>query len=198
MRALIIADIQYDFLPGGPLAVNMADEILPVVNAIQADYDLVVATQDWHPWNHGSFASQHPHKKPFDVIDLNGLAQILWPDHCVQGSSGAALSSDLDTRRVEAIFRKGMDENIDSYSAFFDNGKRKATGLSGYLVSRGVTDVHVCGLAADFCVYFTAKDALDLGFKSAILENATRAIDPSEFILRKTEFEALGGLILNA
>ncbi len=196
MKALIIVDVQYDFLPGGSLAVAKGDEIIPVINYIQKDYDLLVATQDWHPDNHLSFASQHEGKLPFEVIDLFGLEQVLWPDHCVQGSYGAEFSEDLNMDRVEAIFRKGMERNIDSYSGFFDNGKRKDTGLAGYLKARKVDEVHVCGLAADYCVYFTAMDALAEGFKTSIISKATRAIDKGAFMEKKNEFIQAGGILL--
>lgn len=196
MKALIIVDVQYDFLPGGSLAVAKGDEIIPVINYIQKDYDLLVATQDWHPDNHLSFASHHEGRLPFEVIDLFGLEQVLWPDHCVQGSYGAEFSEDLNMDRVEAIFRKGMERNIDSYSGFFDNGKRKDTGLAGYLKARKVDEVHVCGLAADYCVYFTAMDALAEGFKTSIISKATKAIDKGAFMEKKNEFIQAGGILL--
>lgn len=196
MRALIIVDVQYDFLPGGALAVPNGDEVIGVINRIQGDYELVVATQDWHPEGHHSFASAHEGKRPFDIIDLEGLEQVLWPDHCVQGTDGAQLSEQLTTHRIEAIFRKGTAPNIDSYSGFFDNGKRKNTGLAGYLRDRGVTSIAVCGLAADYCVYFTAMDALQLGFDTAIIESAVRAIDPATYASRKNSFIQVGGKLL--
>ncbi|MVZ66317.1 bifunctional nicotinamidase/pyrazinamidase [Sphingobacterium sp. DK4209] len=196
MKALIIVDVQYDFLPGGALAVAKGDEIIPIINTIQKEYDLVVASQDWHPAQHKSFASQHEDKITFDVISLNGLDQVLWPDHCVQESYGASLSEDLDSTRVEAIFRKGMDPEIDSYSAFYDNGRRKNTGLAGYLKDRDIDEVHVCGLAADYCVFFTAMDALDEGFKTSIISKATRAIDKGAFMEKKNEFIQKGGSLL--
>ncbi|MGN6534030.1 MAG: bifunctional nicotinamidase/pyrazinamidase [Ginsengibacter sp.] len=181
MNALIIVDVQNDFLPGGALAVNKGDTIIPAINDLQKDFDLVVATQDWHPADHKSFASAHPGKKVFDEINLDGLPQVLWPDHCVQESYGAQFSSLLHTKKVEAIFRKGMDKNIDSYSGFFDNGKKKATGMGDYLKGRGVTAISVCGLAADYCVYFTALDGRELGFETTIITEATKAIDPENF-----------------
>lgn len=196
MKALIIVDIQNDFLEGGSLAVPKGNEVIPVINGMIENYDLVVATQDWHPANHKSFASQHTGKNPFEMIDLNGLPQVLWPDHCVQGSFGAEFHQDLNTRPIEAIFRKGMDVEIDSYSGFYDNGKRKNTGLLGYLKDREVKEVDVVGLAADFCVYFTAKDALEGGFSTRIIESATRAIDSENWGKLKREFESLGGIIL--
>ncbi len=193
MHALIIVDIQYDFLPKGALAVPLGDEIIDEVNRIQPDYDLVVATQDWHPAGHKSFASAHPDRKLFEVIDLDGLEQVLWPDHCVQGTPGAELSNRLDTRRIEAIFRKGTDPGIDSYSGFFDNGKRKSTGLAGYLHDRSVSAVSVCGLAADYCVHFTAMDALEQGFNTSIVENAVRPIDVSAYAAKRAAFVGRGG-----
>ncbi|MGO1596674.1 MAG: bifunctional nicotinamidase/pyrazinamidase [Sphingobacterium sp.] len=193
MRALIIVDIQYDFLPGGSLAVAKGNEIIPIINQIQTDYDLVVATQDWHPATHQSFASAHPGKTNFEQIELHGLQQVLWPDHCVQESPGAQLSQALDTRRIEAVFRKGIDPRIDSYSAFFDNGRRKNTGLTGYLKDRKIDEVHVCGLAADFCVYYTAMDALKEGFSSAMISKATKAIDKGGLIEKKNIFAQSGG-----
>lgn len=193
MHALLIVDIQYDFLPGGALAVAGGDTVIPVINRIQGNYDLVVATQDWHPAGHHSFASAHPGQKPFNTIDLQGLAQVLWPDHCVQDTRGAKLSEQLGTRHIEAIFRKGTDPAIDSYSGFFDNGKRKQTGLTGYLRDRGITTLSVCGLAADYCVYFTAMDALQLGFSAHIIDNAVRAIDVSAYAEKQEIFARQGG-----
>jgi len=194
--ALIIVDMQNDFLPGGALAVAGGDEIIPEINRLSIEYDLVVATQDWHPHNHGSFASQHEGARPFDMGQLGGMPQVMWPDHCVQGSFGADLSRELDQERVEAIFRKGMNPEIDSYSAFFDNGKLKATGLEGYLRGSGVTEVHICGLAADYCVWYTAKDAIELGFEAVIMVDAVKAINPEEFEKIKQEFSGLGGKLM--
>ena len=191
--ALIIVDMQNDFLPGGALAVAGGDEIIPEINRLSIEYDLVVATQDWHPHNHGSFASQYEGARPFEMGQLGGMPQVMWPDHCVQGSFGADLTRELDQERVEAIFRKGMNPEIDSYSAFFDNGKLKATGLEGYLRGRGITEVHICGLAADYCVWYTAKDAIELGFEATILLDAVRAIDHEGFDKIKQEFLELGG-----
>jgi len=159
MRALILVDIQNDFLPGGSLAVPDGDAVVPVANAVKGRFDLVVATQDWHPAEHGSFASSHPGTKPGETGELVGLPQVFWPDHCVQGSDGARLHRDLDLHAV-TIFRKGTDPEIDSYSAFFDNAHRKATGLGDYLNSQGVTDVFILGLATDYCVKFTALDSV--------------------------------------
>jgi nicotinamidase/pyrazinamidase len=193
MKALVIVDIQNDFLPGGALAVQNGDAIIPVVNMLQGKFDLVVATQDWHPADHKSFASMHPGKKVFEEISLDGLSQVLWPDHCVQETNGAEFSPRLGTKKIEAIFRKGMDKNIDSYSGFFDNGKKKTTGMGDYLKGRGVTSIYVCGLAADYCVYFTALDGLEMGFQSAIITDATLPIDKENFKKVLKEFLSKGG-----
>lgn len=181
MKALIIVDVQRDFLPGGALPVPAGDEIIPVINRLQQHYKLIVLTQDWHPPNHLSFASNHPGRRAFDVIELDGLQQVLWPDHCVWGMPGAAFAEQLDTTRAAAIFRKGMDPRVDSYSAFFDNGRRHKTGLGDWLHGVGATEVHVVGLAADYCVAYTARDAAELGFNPVIIEDATRPISSAEF-----------------
>ena len=195
MKALLLIDVQPDFMPGGRLPVAGGDEILPLLNQLQPRFDLVVATQDWHPAGHQSFASSHPGRTVFDQIDLHGLPQVLWPDHCVQGTPGAALHPALHPNRIEAIFRKGTNPEIDSYSAFFDNGHRKSTGLADYLRGRGITTVHVAGLAADYCVYFSALDALREGFTTFLIEDATRAIDAAGFTRAKADFAERGGVI---
>jgi nicotinamidase/pyrazinamidase len=179
MNALILVDIQNDFVPGGALAVPEGDRVVPVANALAGSgrFALVVATQDWHPAGHGSFAASHPGRKVGEVIELNGLKQILWPVHCVQGTSGAELHPELDRSRIERIFTKGTDPGIDSYSGFFDNGHRKATGLGEYLKSKHVSDVYVCGLATDYCVKFTALDARQLGFNTHLIEDASRGVE---------------------
>ncbi|MCB0855640.1 MAG: bifunctional nicotinamidase/pyrazinamidase [Bacteroidetes bacterium] len=176
-KALIIVDIQNDFLPGGALAVNEGDQIIPLVNSIQNQFDLIVATQDWHPANHGSFAANHQEKTPGEVIDLYGLTQVLWPVHCVQNSPGAEFASDLDMKEVAKIFHKGTDPNIDSYSGFFDNGRKKKTGLGDFLQSEGVTHVYVVGLATDYCVKYTALDAASLGFQTTVIKDACRGVN---------------------
>ena len=186
-KALVIIDMQNDFIPGGSLEVKGGDEIIPIINALIPQFELVVATQDWHPANHKSFASQHDANTVFEVIDLNGINQVLWPDHCVQGTFGAEFHKDLKMNSVEAIFRKGINPEIDSYSGFFDNGRLKSTGLGGYLKEKEIEELHFCGLAADFCVYFSMKDALDLGFKVCLHTNATRAIDPDNHKLQLKE-----------
>ncbi|MFN2394490.1 MAG: bifunctional nicotinamidase/pyrazinamidase [Bacteroidales bacterium] len=196
MNALILVDVQYDFLPGGALAVENGDEIIPVLNSLQKKFDLVVATQDWHPQDHGSFASNHKNKKPFEKAKLGGLDQILWPDHCVRGMKGSEFSSELNLHRAEAIIRKGTDSGIDSYSGFFDNGKKKATGLGDYLKGRDVNRVFIGGLAADFCVGFTALDALELGFDTIVVENGTRPIDKDGWEKMKDSIRKKGGKIV--
>ncbi|HLP78182.1 MAG TPA: bifunctional nicotinamidase/pyrazinamidase, partial [Candidatus Paceibacterota bacterium] len=155
MKALILVDIQNDFLSGGALAVPDGDAVIPVANRLQAAFPLVVATQDWHPANHGSFAANHPGRKVFEQIDLNGLPQTLWPVHCVQNTRGAELAAALNRDRIAKVFPKGTDATIDSYSGLFDNGHRKSTGLGEWLKARGATEVFVCGLATDYCVKFT-------------------------------------------
>src|SRR5581483_127938 len=176
MNVLILVDIQNDFLPGGALAVPHGDAAVPVANGIQSAFDLVVVTQDWHPQNHGSFVSNHPGKKPFEQIDLDGLPQTLWPDHCVQGSRGAELAATLRRDRLEGVFQKGVDARIDSCSVFFDNGHRKSTGLGEWLKTRGASEVHVCGLARDYGVKFIALDAICLGLKTSLVEDACRGV----------------------
>lgn len=177
MKALILVDIQADFLPGGTLAVPDGDAIIPVVNRLQAKFPLVVATQDWHPVNHGSFAANHPGKNVFEPIDLNGLPQTLWPVHCVQGTPGAELAAGLQRERIAKIFPKGTDAGIDSYSGLFDNAHRRSTGLGEWLKAKGVTEVFVCGLATDYCVKFTALDAALVGFKTHLIEDASRGVN---------------------
>ena len=192
MKALLLVDIQNDFIPGGALPVPDGDAIIPVVNDLMPYFDLVVATQDWHPQNHGSFASNHPGKKVYDVIELNGLQQILWPDHCVQGSKGADFAPGLNTNPVEAIFRKGTDPGIDSYSGFFDNGRKKSTALADYLRGRQIDEVYIVGLAGEFCVNFTILDAVDQGFKTYLIEDGTRPLNRDDFEKAKANMKAKG------
>jgi len=177
MNALIVVDLQNDFCPGGALPVPEGDRVVAVVNRLQQQFDLVVATQDWHPANHGSFAANHPGKKPGDAVELAGLPQILWPVHCVQGTRGAEFHPQFNTSAIARVFRKGTDPAVDSYSGFFDNGHRNSTGLGEYLRQRGVDCVYVCGLATDYCVKFTALDAVDAGFKTYLIEDACRGVD---------------------
>src|SRR5262245_46572725 len=177
MKALILTDIQNDFIPGGALPVPDGDQIVPVANRLQRLFDVVVATQDWHPPNHGSFAANHRDKKPGDIIELDGLPQVLWPVHCVQNTAAAAFVRELETSRIAGIFFKGTDPTVDSYSGFFDNAHRKATGLGQFLADRRIKEVYIAGLATDYCVKFTALDAADLGFKTHIIEDACRGIN---------------------
>ena len=174
--ALILVDIQNDFCPGGALAVADGDAVVPAANALMPAADLVVATQDWHPANHGSFAANNPGKKMFDLAELGGLPQVMWPAHCVQGTAGAAFHKGLDTTKIAKVFPKGTDAAIDSYSGFFDNGRRKATGLGDWLRAQGVTAVVVCGLATDYCVKATAIDAAQLGFATTVVLDACRGV----------------------
>lgn len=177
MNALILVDIQNDFLPGGALGVRDGDEVVAVANAAQHAFELIVATQDWHPVNHGSFAANHPGRNTGDLVELGGLPQVLWPAHCVQNTGGAAFAPGLETRRIARIFPKGTDPEIDSYSGFFDNGHRKATGLGDYLRGLDVTDVYILGLATDYCVKATALDARQLGFGVHLIVDGCRGVE---------------------
>lgn len=175
--ALIVIDVQNDFCPGGALAVPEGDLIVPGINALMNDFDTVVLTQDWHPAGHSSFASSHAGKSPYELAEMPYGPQVLWPDHCVQGSGGADLHADLNVTRANVIIRKGTNPAIDSYSAFFENDQTTPTGLEGYLKSLGVTEVTMVGLATDFCVQFSALDAVRLGLEVTLCEDLCRAID---------------------
>jgi nicotinamidase/pyrazinamidase len=177
MRALILVDLQNDFLPGGALAVTDGDAVVPVANRLARRFDRVVATQDWHPADHGSFAVRHPGRAPGEVIDLHGLPQVLWPVHCVAGTPGASFASALDVASFHAVFRKGSDPTVDSYSGFFDNGRRHDTGLGAWLRAEGVTDVAVLGLATDYCVKWTSLDACSLGFRTSLIVDGSRGVE---------------------
>ena len=198
MKTLVIIDVQNDFLPGGALAVPGGNEIIPVINNIQQNFDLVIATQDWHPGDHASFAVNHSGKKEFEIITWNGKEQVLWPVHCVQKSNGAQFQKDLETSQIEAIFRKGVNPEIDSYSGFYDNAHLKSTGLAGYLREKGVEELYFAGLAADYCVYFSILDALQEGFTAFLIEDATRAIDPAGYEKAKQTILARGGNIIGS
>jgi nicotinamidase/pyrazinamidase len=176
-KALIVIDVQNDFCPGGALAVGNGDEIVPLVNHLIASHDHVVLTQDWHPRGHSSFASQHEGKSPFETIEVAYGPQTLWPDHCVQGSNGAEFHPDMEWTKAELVVRKGFRQAIDSYSAFFENDHETPTGLAGYLKERGIAELVLCGLATDFCVGFSALDAVNCGFKTSVVMQACRAID---------------------
>ena len=177
MKALIVVDVQNDFIPGGALAVPEGDKVVPVCNQLMSLFELVVATQDWHPKNHASFASNHPGHSVGEVIDLHGLPQVLWPVHCVQGTRGAEFVPGLAVDRFDHVFRKGTDAGIDSYSGFFDNGHRRATGMGDWLKERGVRDIYVMGLATDYCVKFTAMDGRGLGFNVWLVEDGCRGVE---------------------
>ncbi|MCE5325719.1 MAG: bifunctional nicotinamidase/pyrazinamidase [Planctomycetaceae bacterium] len=177
MNALIIEDLQNDFLPGGALAVPHGDKIIPIVNRLMDHFDLVIATKDWHPRGHVSFASAHEGKRPGDVIDADGVWQTLWPDHCVQHTSGAELADAFDVSRVDYVLYKGMDPKADSYSSFFDNGRRNSTGLADYLVDNLVREVFVCGLATEYSVRYTTIDACRMDFATYLVQDACRGIE---------------------
>jgi nicotinamidase/pyrazinamidase len=177
VKTLLVIDVQNDFCPGGSLAVKDGDKVVPVINRARERFDQVIFTQDWHPKTHKSFAVNHPGKKPYDQITLGGMPQTLWPVHCVQGTRGAELRADLLVRPGERIFQKGTDPEIDSYSAFYDNAHRKSTGLSQYLRAQRVTELTLCGLATDYCVNFSALDALGEGFRVAVLAPACRGVN---------------------
>jgi nicotinamidase/pyrazinamidase len=193
-QALIVVDVQNDFLPTGTLPVPEGDAVIPVINELARRYPLVVATQDWHPADHGSFAASHPDKQPYEVTDLAGLRQVLWPVHCVQGTLGAEFAPGLDTSRIAHVVRKGTDREIDSYSGFFDNGHRRDTGLADFLRAQGVDEVAVVGLATDYCVKFTALDARRLGFRTTVIEDACRGVDvnPADVAAALEELRAAG------
>ncbi len=192
MNALILVDVQRDFMPGGSLPVAEGDRILPVINRCIEHYPLVTLTQDWHPPGHLSFASSHRGREPMEVIELDGLEQTLWPDHCIQGTDGAEFPEELNLNPVSAIFRKGSDPKVDSYSAFFDNGRRHKTGLAEWLRAMGVDTVHIAGLAAEVCVAYTARDAAEQGFRVAVMEDCTRALSQDAFEKTKNELQAKG------
>lgn len=198
MKTLLIIDVQNDFMPGGSLPVPLGDTIVPVINSIQHHFDLVVATQDWHPQNHISFASNHEGKSTFDEIEIQGNPQTLWPDHCVQGTEGAEFHNGLITNKWEAIFRKGTDKEIDSYSAFYDNGHVKSTGLTGYLKEKGVSQLFLCGLAADICVYFSIYDAFKEGFACFFIEDASQPLGTKELEELKKKMKYLGIQIISS
>lgn len=176
-EALIVIDVQNDFCPGGALAVAGGDQIIPRINALMDEFQTVVFTQDWHPANHASFAANHPGAAPFSLTEMPYGPQVLWPVHCVQGTEGAAFHPALRTDPAQLVIRKGFRPGIDSYSAFFENDRRTATGLDGYLRSRGIARLVLVGLATDYCVAFSAVDAARLGFATTLLEGACRAID---------------------
>jgi nicotinamidase/pyrazinamidase len=175
--ALIVVDLQNDFLPGGPLAVKEGDTIIPMINdLVHHQFDVKVATKDWHPKDHGSFASSH-NKKPGEIILLEGIEQILWPEHCIQGTKGSEFATGWDTNQIERIFYKGIDKTSDSYSTFFDNGHRRTTGLADYLKSKKISDIYIAGLATDYCVKYSVLDARRLGFNTYVITDACRGVN---------------------
>ena len=177
MKALILVDIQNDFCPGGALPVKDGDKIIPVANKLQTYFDLVVATKDWHPPDHGSFVSSHKGKNAGDIVMINGFPQILWPPHCRQNTPGAEFKATLEIEKIQAVFFKGTDKNIDSYSTFFDNAHCRSTGLADYLKSKSVNAVYIAGLATDYCVKYSALDAIALDFKTYVIEDACRGVN---------------------
>jgi len=198
MTALLLIDIQNDFMPGGALAVPGGDEIIPIVNDLMPRFELIVATQDWHPADHGSFAASHPGRAVFEQAELDGLPQTLWPVHCVQGTGGALFAPGLDTRRVTRVFTKGMNPRIDSYSGLFDNGHRASTGLSEWLKEQGVTHLTVAGVATDYCVKFTVLDALAEGFAVDLILPACRGVNlqPGDVERAVAEMRQAGAVVL--
>jgi len=193
-RCLIVVDVQNDFMPGGALAVPRGDEVVALINRAAARFDAVVLTQDWHPRGHASFASSHPGRKPFESVTLAYGSQVLWPDHCVQGTHGAALHPALDIPHAQLVVRKGHHRDIDSYSAFLEADRRTGTGLAGYLRERGLGTLYVCGLATDFCVAWTALDARAAGFEAAVIEDACRGIDLEGSLARAWSDMAAAGV----
>jgi nicotinamidase/pyrazinamidase len=192
--ALLVVDVQNDFCPGGALAVPEGDRIVPLVNRLAQRFAHVILTQDWHPRGHGSFASSHAGKKPYDMITMNYGPQVLWPDHCVQGTAGAAFHAGIDIPHAELILRKGYRRAIDSYSAFYENDHTTPTGLGGYLRERGFTHVVLAGLAFDFCVRYSAEDACREGFAVTVVEDACRGIDINGSMAETHQSFAGGGV----
>ena len=196
--ALLVIDLQPDFMPGGALPCHEGEAVVPGIAALLASgaYRTVVATQDWHPPGHASFASSHPGRDAFETIELHGHPQVLWPDHCVQGTPGAALDARVDWRPVDLVLRKGTQPRVDSYSAFRENigpdGRRPPTGLAGWLRERGIAEVHLCGLARDYCVLWSAQDAVDAGFRARFLWPLTRPVTPEGDVPTRTALQAAG------
>ena len=198
--ALIIVDLQHDFLPGGALAVPRGAEVIPVANKLQRKFDPVLATKDWHPPNHGSFAANHPGKKPGDRIILDGSEQILWPMHCVQNTRGAEFAPSFDTSRIAQIFHKGTERDIDSYSTFFDNAHRRHTGLAPYLEKRGIKDIYLMGLALDYCVKYSVLDARQLELNTHVILDGCRGIElePGDVGRALEEMKRVGAILLKS
>ncbi len=196
-QALLVIDVQNDFCPGGSLAVRDGDQVVPVINHFTSKFSRVVATQDWHPDDHVSFAKNHPGKNVYDRVEVNGLSQVLWPVHCVQGTIGADFHPALRTEDFNLILHKGTNPLVDSYSAFMDNDKKLMTGLEGYLRSLGVSEVFICGLATDYCVFFSAMDAVGLGFSTHVIIDACRGVDvPANNIANRIKMMKENGVVL--
>jgi nicotinamidase/pyrazinamidase len=200
MNGLIIVDLQNDFLPGGALAVPNGDEVISVANELQRRFELVLATKDWHPPDHGSFAANHPRKKPGDRVILDGIEQILWPAHCVQNTHGAEFAPLFDTSPIAHIFHKGTERMIDSYSTFFDNAHRRHTGLAHYLEKRGIKDIYLMGLALDYCVKYSTLDARHLGLNTYVIVDGCRGIElePGDIDRALDEMKRDGAVLLKS
>jgi nicotinamidase/pyrazinamidase len=200
MNVLIIVDLQNDFLPGGALPVPRGDEVIPLANELQRRFELVLATKDWHPPDHGSFAANHPGKKPGDRIMLDGIEQILWPVHCVQNTRGAEFAPAFDTKRIAHVFHKGVERNIDSYSTFFDNAHRRHTGLADYLKKRSIKEIYLMGLALDYCVKYSALDARHLGLKTHVIIDGCRGIElePGDIDRALDDMKGVGAVLLKS
>ncbi|MCP4785996.1 MAG: bifunctional nicotinamidase/pyrazinamidase [Fuerstiella sp.] len=200
MNALILVDLQYDFMPGGALAVTDGDQVVAVANRLMPHVDMVVATKDWHPTKHMSFASQHEGRSVGEVVQLDGLDQVLWPDHCIQGTPGADLHKALNTQRIHHVVRKGTNTRIDSYSGFFDNGHRQTTELATLLRKSDVTDVVVMGLATDYCVKSTALDAVEFGLNTTLINDGCRGVDlnPGDVDRSVADMQAVGVRVMDA
>jgi nicotinamidase/pyrazinamidase len=198
--AMIVVDVQNDFCPGGSLAVPRGGEVVKIINGLMDRFPMVVATQDWHPEGHVSFASSHPGRNPFDTIRLGDQMQVLWPDHCVSGTEGSEFHPDLDTASFRAVFRKGFHREMDSYSTFFENDRTTPTGLEYYLKGLGLGEVYLAGLATDFCVYFSAVDAARIGFHVSVIEDACRGIDtpPGSLAAKMDEMRSAGVRLLQS
>lgn len=198
--ALILVDLQNDFFPGGALPVKEANQIFPLANELQEYFPLIIASKDWHPKNHKSFASIHPKHQLYDVIDLHGFAQVLWPDHCIQGSNGSEFHSKLNTKNIHKIIYKGTNTEIDSYSTFFDNEHKKDTGLNQYLKDQKVTEIYIMGLATDYCVLYSVSDARKLGWKTSVVQDGCFGIEKNPGDIKKAfeEMENQGANIIHS
>jgi nicotinamidase/pyrazinamidase len=200
MNALIIVDLQNDFLPGGALAVPHGDDVVPIANELQRKFEMVLATRDWHPLDHGSFAANHPGKNPGDRIMLDGIEQILWPVHCVQNTRGAEFAPAFNTSRIAHVFHKGVERNIDSYSTFFDNAHRRHTGLADYLKQRSIKEIYLMGLALDYCVKYSVLDARQLGLNTHVILDGCRGIElePGDIVRALDEMKRAGAILLES